>query len=394
MSSVLLASASPDLIKRMEAAVGERLLVVPPESLPAVPSLVVALANGSGPLETLVLDPGEGDVNSVMALASRFQQQHPEVSVVVVSPSPAELALTALRSGVRDLIAADAAVEDIRWTLHRAAETTARIVAAEAQAAPARPMGRVLTVASPKGGVGKTTLATNLAVGLAAHGQTVLVDLDVQFGDVAAALDLNPEYTVGDVVRGSASLDAMALKTFLAEHSSGLYVLAGVRTPAEAEAIRPEHISHLLEQLRHEFRYVVIDTAPGLSDVTLTAFDQASDLVLITSMDVPGVRGLRKELELLDELGLHPSSRHIVVNFDDRASGLTVLDVEQAIGRKVDTLLPRAIEVVRSTNQGVPMLQRNGRDKVTKRLQELVSRFTPTPSRSSSRFGRHVRVES
>ena len=113
------------------------------------------------------------------------------------------------------------------------------------------PQGRVINVMSPKGGVGKTTVSTNIAVGLAQRepGSTVIVDLDVQFGDVASALDLEPTHFIADVVHGAARYDAMVLKTFLTMHKTGLYVICAPNSPAEADAITPEDVTHLLEML-------------------------------------------------------------------------------------------------------------------------------------------------
>src|SRR5690606_2008611 len=164
---------------------------------------------------------------------------------------------------------------------------------------------------------------------------TVLVDLDIQFGDVAAALDLDPEYTLGDVVHGSAVHDVMGLKTLLTRHHTGLHILSGVKTPAEADEVTAGHVAAIIGLLKSEFRYVVIDTAPGLGPHTLAALDHTTDLILISSLDVPGVRGLRKEMELLDELDLPPATRHIVVNFAERSGGLSLADVEATIGRKI-----------------------------------------------------------
>ena len=125
--------------------------------------------------------------------------------------------------------------------------------------------GRVIAVMSPKGGVGKTTVATNLAVGLGktAPMSVVIVDLDLQFGDVASGLLLEPEFTITDAVMGAASQDSMVLKTYLTVHPAGIYALCAPRTPVEMDRITAAHVSHLLEQLRQEFRYIVVDTAPG-----------------------------------------------------------------------------------------------------------------------------------
>ena len=121
-------------------------------------------------------------------------------------------------------------------------------------------------MASPKGGVGKTTVSTNLAVGLAQRlpQSTVLVDLDVHFGDVASALNVTPEFTLPDMAHGPASRDPLALKSYLHLHQTGLYVVPGSESPAAADAVTSKDITQLLDTLAQQFKYVVVDTAPGL----------------------------------------------------------------------------------------------------------------------------------
>ena len=139
--------------------------------------------------------------------------------------------------------------------------------------------------------------------------------------------------------------------------------------------------------LAREFRYVVVDTAPGLSEQTLAALDRATDVVMLTSMDVPGVRGLRKELDVLRELCMIPAGRHVVMNFADPKGGLSVRDVETTIGTGVDVVLPRSTAVPASTNQGVPLLQSGSRrDPMVKELRRLVSRFAATPLMKPGRY--------
>jgi pilus assembly protein CpaE len=249
---------------------------------------------------------------------------------------------------------------------------------------------RVIVVASPKGGVGKTTVATNLALGLAASGpgSTVLVDLDLQFGDVASALALTPQYSLPDTVHGAASNDPLVLKTFLTRHPSGLSVVAGSDSPAAGDAVTAAEAGRLVETLSREFCYVVIDTAPGLTDHTLTVLEQATDLVLMSSMDVPGVRGLRKELDVLTELHLVPAGRHLVLNGVDSAGALSREDVEDTIGAPLDLVLPRHNAVPLSTNTGVPLLQAGGKDPVTRGLQTLLQQFLPPAPARRGVFGR------
>jgi pilus assembly protein CpaE len=257
---------------------------------------------------------------------------------------------------------------------------------------PGQTSGRVITVLSPKGGVGKTTVATNLAVGLALAepNSTVLVDLDVQFGDVGSALDLTPQHVLTDVVRGAATGDSMVLKTYLTLHAeTGLYVVCGVDNPADADGVTGDDVSRLLATLATEFRNVVVDTAPGLSEHTLAALDRTTDPILLASMDVPGVRGLRKELDVLDALGMFPGERFVAVNFADRRTGISVADVAATLGRDVDLVLPRSRAVPASVNLGVPVLQSGVRDPITKPLRSLVERFKTDERAPERRRGRH-----
>ena len=161
-------------------------------------------------------------------------------------------------------------------------------------------------------------------------------------------------------------------------------------SPAAGDTVSAEDVSRLLASLAREFRYVVVDTAPGLSPQTLAALDRASDVVMISSMDVPGVRGLRKELDVLRELCMIPAGRHVVMNFADAKGGLSVRDVELAIGTGIDVVLPRSTSVPASTNQGVPLMQTGRRrDPMVKELNRLVSRFAATPLKVTGRRARH-----
>ena len=364
-------------------SLGGRVPPTPQEFLSRVP----------GPLpEVLLLGPGI-DVDEALGFAAISDIQHPEISLILVSRSDAELALRAMRSGIRDLLDPDAPADEIRVLLECASQASASRRRGLTPVEEEKGGGRVITVLSPKGGVGKTTIATNLSVGLGriAPMATVLVDLDAQFGDVASAMRLEPAHTLEEAVRGAAASDTMVLKTFLSIHPSATYVLCAPHSPEDSDGVTGERVSHMMTQLTSEFAYTVIDTAPGINEHALAALEHSTDVVLLCGMDVPSIRGLRKQMDVLEELRLLPASQHVVVNCADRHSGLAVRDIEATLRKAVDVVVPRSRAVAYSTNSGEPVLQKLPRDPATRALRALADRFDPAVD-VNKRRGLHRRA--
>ncbi|MBT2514387.1 AAA family ATPase [Arthrobacter sp. ISL-30] len=361
--------------------------------LPDDPSVLFAQPDPEQP-EVLILGP-EVPVEEALRLAMVLDVQFPELSVVLVGDPDPSFVLQIMRTGIREILSPSADPAQIRVLLERACQYHAsrRRVPAAAQPAAESRKGMVIGVFSPKGGVGKTTIATNIAVGLGqiAPMSVVIVDLDLQFGDVASGLYLNPEHTVTDAVTPAASRDTLVLKAFLTVHPASIYALCAPKTPVDADSISADQITRLLEQLADEFQYVVVDTAPGLPEVGLAALEQCTDVVWVSGMDVPGIRGLRSGLDVLRQLEILPESRHVVLNMADTKLGLSVQDVEATIGAPVDISIPRSRAVALSTNRGVPLLQESPKDPAVKSLQGLVQRFNPA-WRSTTQRKLHRRV--
>lgn len=349
-----------------------------PDVLSGGPDDVFRQLNGAPP-EVLILGPGVTP-ESALKLATVFDLQYPEISLLLIAEPSPDLILKAMHSGIRDVVTPEIDVNELRVLLERACLASASRRRGMAPAAdPSQERGRVVAVMSPKGGVGKTTIATNLAIGLGkvAPMGVVIVDLDLQFGDVASGLLLEPEHSITEAVRGVASQDSMVLKAFLTVHPAGIYALCAPRTPAESDYITADHVSQLLNQLASEFKYVVVDTSPGLGEHCLATLELATDGVWVCGMDVPSIRGLRKSFSVLKELQLLPAGRHTVLNFADRRSGISVQDVEATIGVPIDTVIPRSRTLPFSTNRGIPVLQGTTRDAASKGLKKLVDRFDP-----------------
>ena len=300
---------------------------------------------------------------------------HPEVGVVLLRTSSTELWRDAARSGIRDIVGPDETDGDVVSALLASAERSAQIRAARAE--PEAPTGRVIVVLSPKGGSGKTMLTTNLSMAIAGsnNGQTVVVDLDCVFGDVASVMGMVPEHTIGELAV-IPSFDSTTLKVYLSRHErSGLYVLAGSGRPEEGEAVTEDVAARVLQLLTRDFPYVVVDTAAGLDERALVAIEHATDIVLLASMDVASVRNLSKEVDALNRLGFTSARRHFVLNRADTRVGLEVADVEVAVGMKVEAAIPSSRDVPLSMNQGRTLVLDDPGAPVARELMELANRF-------------------
>ncbi len=308
-----------------------------------------------------------------------FDRDRPDISVVIVAKPTEQFLQSALRSGARDVVAPDSPPQALRDALDRAFEAAAnRRMAFDADEVEID-TPRVVISLCPKGGAGKTTVSTNLALGLAhaAPGEVVIIDLDLQFGDVSSALGLNPEHSFADAIRDFEKLDAPALKAYLTPHPTGLFVLCAPATPTEADDLTPEHVERVVSLLAESFRYVVIDTPSGLDEITLAALELASDLVLLSATDVPSVRSTRKEIDALKVIGKPSQQWHFVLNRADARTGLTVGAIETAVGVKVDVAIPSSRSVPVSLNKGEPVLGSDPRSPVSLAITQLVSRLTP-----------------
>jgi pilus assembly protein CpaE len=258
------------------------------------------------------------------------------------------------------------------------------IVRADEPALPTR-HARVIVVVSPKGGSGKTAVSSNLSVALAQRhpGRVVAVDLDTQFGDLGTALSLTPERTFAQLARAT-QIDATTLKLHLTPAANGLFVLAGANDPAEADSISHRHVSLVLPLLAQNFDFVVIDTAAGLDELTLAALECATDLLLVSSLDVTSIRSLRKAVDALDTIGVK-ANRHLVLNRADAKVGLDPSDAEAAMSMKISIAIPSTRQIPLSLNLGTPVVVSEPKSGVAKQLQQLAEMFAPVQSSKSGR---------
>jgi pilus assembly protein CpaE len=228
---------------------------------------------------------------------------------------------------------------------------------------------RRIVVLSPKGGTGKTTVSTNLAVGLARQrpGQVVLVDLDVAFGDVAPALLIDARHGVVSVATGSP----------VVQHASGLHVVPAPDTADPMEVEATEMFEEALDEVLSRYPLAVLDTGAGFDAMTRAAVARATDIVLVASLDVPSLLALRKVLRWIDALGQIDAGRHVVVNRIGERSGIDMDDVRATLGVDGAVEIPDDPAIALAVNEGVPLTQRDERSVASAGFDQLLSAVAP-----------------
>ena len=275
---------------------------------------------------------------------------------------------------MREVVSADDHTA-IAEALRRSRDLTSRLIG-HASGGTVRE-GRVVTVFSAKGGVGKTTLSTNTAVHLAHSGlKTLLVDLDLSFGDVAISLQLVPAQSVFDAVSMSGNLDDQALASIVVTHEeSGLHVLCAPNDPGDADRIPVPTITEILKVARRSYDYVIVDTPPSFTEHVLAAVDLSDSLILIATLDIPAVKNLRVAIDTLDMIGSPKDSRIIVLNRADAKVGLRAEDVEAAIKAPIAVNIPNSLTVPASVNRGVAIVLDEPKAPVATSIKELVDSY-------------------
>jgi len=332
------------------------------------------LALADRPRETLVVLGSDVDIDLALAFAARQRQERPTLGVILLRDRLDVLTLThALRAGIREVVQTrdlDGLAEACRHSVELSQRVPGEPPDPDGRA------GRIVTVFSTKGGCGKTTVATNLAVVLHAGGvrRVCLVDLDLAFGDVAISLQLNPERTVVDAVGMGSRMDRTGVASLLTTWRPGLDCVLAPVVPGDAEKVPPTVVTELLGVLRTMFDYVVVDTPAQFSEHVLAALDASQLHVLLTTPDVPALKNLRLTLDMLDLLSYDRDSRAVVLNRADSRVGLTVEDVERVVKSGVSERVPSSRAVPASTNKGVPITAEQPNHPVSVALRRFAER--------------------
>jgi pilus assembly protein CpaE len=328
-----------------------------------------------------------GHSEEALEMTTRAARERPERPVVVLSDgSPNGFVRRAFAAGADDLVLVSESSVDLRFALEKA-------VARKRGPAPAdQGGGSMVAILGPKGGTGKTVTASNLAVSLANEGyRAVLVDLDLQFGDVGLTLALSPDKTIYDLATSGGALDAEKLEAFLVTHKSGARALLAPIRPDHAGAITPEFVREVLDSLRETNDYVIVDTPPDFTPEVIAAIDASSHICIVGMLDSLSLKNTKIGLETLELMGYNRDSITLVLNRADSRVGITHEDVVEVIGRMPDVLVPSDADIPRSINAGKPIVMSGKRTGTARAFRMLAACYLPAgdaAGRSPGRRGR------
>jgi len=335
--------------------------------------------------DVVLMDINMPDMDGIAA-TEQLSTSAPGTAVVMMSvQGEADYLRRSMLAGAREFLvkpfSSDELTASIRQVSSRERDKASRIgVPAAAgpvdgHASGERDGGQVVAVFSPKGGVGRTTIAVNLAVAAASElgKRVVVMDGSFQFGDVGVLLNLNPKSkSIADVVDVLAAGELDSMDTFVIEHSSGVRVLLAPPSPEVAETITPAVVKRIIEMLRQDHDLVVVDCTAFFNDTTLAILDSADVILTMLSLEITSIKNMRLFLEVAEQLGYEGGKVRLVLNRADTTLGIRVADVEHSIGRKVDeSIVSDGRSVVYALNRGVPFFVSNREAQVSQDVLRL-----------------------
>jgi pilus assembly protein CpaE len=357
-----------------------------------------------GPFTVLFAGPSLASRSGLRRLAA-LHEDSPATSIVLAFTDRPDASLREIvQAGADDILRLPFDQDDLVIALERALDIGGRRLAGVAPktqsgviplpVAPAVPtQAKVFTVSSATGGCGKTFMATNMALFLARHTgkRVVLVDLDLQFGEVSTALRLRPNYTIYDALhRDGVDGDfefGEHLDEFLVGHEGGFSVLAAPKDPAEADRIGPADVTRILDVLRSHCDYLVVDTPAALTEIVLAAFDVSEHLFSLATVDLPSVRNLGVFLQTLEKLRIPADNISLILNKAERDVGLDIGQITRLFPQGFKAILPYAREVSRSINMGMPVLNSDPTAEVSRKLAACLLDYLPDADRAKANEG-------
>ena len=357
------------------------------------PTNVEDAMNANGPFDVLIAGPSLSTKTGLSALQAIHDETPATALVLAFAKRPDATLREIIRTGAIDLLQLPVADRNLYDAVERAismsrSQPTEPAMTVHA-AAPAGNLGTVFTVSSATGGCGKTFYATNLAYYLHQYTgkRTVIIDLDLQFGEVSTALRLRPRFTISDLLSRE-DIDEVDLAAhiddYVVTHDSGVMVLPAPKDPSDADRIHPVDVQRVIEAARKKFDYVIVDTPAALTEIVLAAFDLSNQLYVMATLDLPSVRHMGVFLNTLEKLKISSDNVKLILNKAERDVGLDVDQVTRLFPQGFTSVLPYAKEVTKSVNVGTPVLAFAPQADVSRRMASGMSPLLPEASRGKA----------
>ena len=295
----------------------------------------------------------------------RLSSEFPGMAIVSAAHNASrDLLLQSLRAGAREFLQLPVSAPELGTVIERVAEFCHSHVEAP------KKKGKMIAVFSSKGGCGTSFMATNIAACTGAP--TILVDLNLQAGDLPLFLGLNQKYSFADMAENRTRLDDELIKSFATPYSSNLSLLAAPKEADSADEIEPEHVFAVLQRLRESYDYVVLDPQHTFDSITLAALDQSDEILLVLTLDIPAIRSTQRALEIFDRLGYPRKKVRIVVNRWSKLIDLDLQQVEKFLGEPVIGFVPSDYQTaVNSINLGQPLVQSDGSSRIAVEIRRI-----------------------
>jgi pilus assembly protein CpaE len=308
-------------------------------------------------------------------MVDRAVKHRPDRPVVVMTEaSPNGFLRQVFEAGADDVITLPQPPGEVAFTIQKV------IARRKGLMMPGKATAPLIAILGPKGGTGKTLVATNLAVALAQRdANVVLVDLDLQFGDIGLALGLSPERTMYDLMKAGPPFDHEKLDRHLIRHSSGVKVLIAPTRPDQASAISIDHLRDVYASLRTMCDVVIVDTPPGFTPEVIATIDVSGEICMVGMLDSLSLKNTKLGIETLDLMGYDNDSVALVLNRADSRVGITPNDVSTIVGRSPDVFIPSDREIPRSINEGTPIVAARPTSGAAKAFRSLADRYAKTP---------------
>lgn len=321
-------------------------------------------------VDLAVLDPAFATESGVSD-GGQLLQVDPELPLVLVAASPDMTVLrAALRVGYRDVVDAPVDRQKMEAMLSLIEEEADRVVRMETKAQ----IGRVVTIMSPKGGAGKTVTAANVGLQLAMWSEpnrVVIMDADLQFGDISLVMQVDPVYTIVDAARELDELDEDLMRSLLTPHPSGMQILAAPLEPSLADEVSTQSVVRSIAMLKRMFDYVVIDTAPFLDEPVLSILERSDDVLLVVDMDLPSVKNAKLALDTLKLIKFPFEKMKLILNRVNSKARLDIGELERSLELDVQAAISSDKLVPRAVNEGEPVVSLYPRSRVAKDLRAV-----------------------